>query len=57
MDTVGTGEAKMRRLTCLLDRLAAGEQITVTRHGTPTARGRSFQPRCRRDGEIAIQGA
>ena len=37
MDTVGTFEAKTH-LTCLLDRVAAGEQITITRHGTPIAR-------------------
>ena len=33
MDTVGTFEAKTH-LTRLLDRVAAGEQITITRHGT-----------------------
>ncbi|MBV8089062.1 MAG: type II toxin-antitoxin system Phd/YefM family antitoxin [Alphaproteobacteria bacterium] len=37
MDTVGTFEAKTH-LTRLLDRVAAGEQITITRHGTPIAR-------------------
>lgn len=37
MDTVGTFEAKTH-LTQLLDRVAAGEQITITRHGTPIAR-------------------
>ena len=37
MDTVGTFEAKTH-LTHLLDRVAAGEQITITRHGTPIAR-------------------
>jgi prevent-host-death family protein len=37
MDTVGTFEAKTH-LTRLLDRVAAGEQITITRHGTPVAR-------------------
>jgi prevent-host-death family protein len=37
MDTVGTFEAKAH-LTRLLDRVAAGEQITITRHGTPVAR-------------------
>jgi len=30
-------EAKTR-LTRLLDRVAAGEQVTITRHGTPIAR-------------------
>jgi prevent-host-death family protein len=37
MDTVGTFEAKTH-LTRLLDRVAAGEQITITRHGNPVAR-------------------
>ena len=37
MDAVGTFEAKTH-LTRLLDRVAAGEQITITRHGTPIAR-------------------
>ena len=37
MDTIGTFEAKTH-LTRLLDRVAAGEQITITRHGTPIAR-------------------
>ncbi|MGC2200335.1 MAG: type II toxin-antitoxin system prevent-host-death family antitoxin, partial [Stellaceae bacterium] len=34
---IGTFEAKTH-LTRLLDRVAAGEQITITRHGTPIAR-------------------
>jgi len=37
MQTIGTFEAKTH-LTRLLDRVAAGEQITITRHGTPIAR-------------------
>ena len=37
MDSIGIFEAKMH-LTRLLDRVAAGEQITITRHGTPIAR-------------------
>jgi len=37
MDTVGTFEAKTH-LTRLLDRVAAGEHITITRHGNPVAR-------------------
>jgi prevent-host-death family protein len=37
MDTVSIVEAKTH-LTRLLDRVAAGEQITITRHGTPVAR-------------------
>ena len=43
MDTVGTFEAKTH-LTRLLDRVAAGEQITITRHGTPIARLVPVQP-------------
>ena len=37
MNTIGTFEAKTH-LTRLLDRVAAGEQFTITRHGTPIAR-------------------
>jgi prevent-host-death family protein len=37
MDTIATFEAKTH-LTRLLDRVAAGEQITITHHGTPIAR-------------------
>ena len=37
MDMIGTFEAKTH-LTHLLDRVAAGEQVTITRHGTPIAR-------------------
>ena len=37
MDTVGTFEAKTH-LTRVLERVAAGEQITITRHDTPVAR-------------------
>jgi prevent-host-death family protein len=33
MDTIGTFEAKTH-LTRLLDRVVAGEQITIPRHGT-----------------------
>jgi prevent-host-death family protein len=35
MDTVGTFEAKTH-FTRLLDRVAAGEQITITRHHIPS---------------------
>jgi prevent-host-death family protein len=35
--TIGTFEAK-KHLAHLLNRVAAGEQITITRHGTPIAR-------------------
>ena len=37
MDMAGTFQAKTH-LTRLLDRVAAGEQITITRHSTPIAR-------------------
>ena len=36
MDTVGAYEAKTH-LSRLLDRVAKGEQITITRHGVPVA--------------------
>jgi prevent-host-death family protein len=36
METVGTFEAKTH-LAALLDRVAKGEKITITRHGVPTA--------------------
>lgn len=35
--TIGAFEAKTH-LSSLLDRVATGEQITITRHGTPVAR-------------------
>ena len=37
IDTIGTFAAKTH-LARLLQRVAAGEQITITRHGTPVAR-------------------
>ena len=37
MRSVGTHEAKTR-LTRLLDEVASGETITITRHGVPVAR-------------------
>jgi prevent-host-death family protein len=36
MSTVGTFEAKTH-LSALLDRVAKGEKITITRHGVPAA--------------------
>ncbi|MEO8128541.1 MAG: type II toxin-antitoxin system prevent-host-death family antitoxin [Bryobacteraceae bacterium] len=36
METVGSFEAKTH-LAALLDRVAKGEKITITRHGIPTA--------------------
>ena len=37
MDRIGTSEAK-RHLPRLLDRVARGESLTITRHGKPVAR-------------------
>jgi len=37
METIGTSEAKTH-LIRLLDRVAAGAQITITPHGNPIAR-------------------
>ena len=37
MDTVGAYDAKTH-LSGLLDRVAKGEHITITRHGVPVAR-------------------
>jgi prevent-host-death family protein len=48
MITIGTFEAKTH-LTQLLDRVAAGEQITITRHGTPIARLVPAKPTGSRD--------
>ena len=36
METVGAFDAKTH-LSALLDRVARGERITITRHGVPTA--------------------
>jgi prevent-host-death family protein len=36
METIGAFEAK-RHLSALLDRVAKGERITITRHGQPAA--------------------
>jgi len=53
MDTIGTFEAKTH-LTQLLDRVAAGEQITITRHGTPVARLVPVKPTSPRQVQEAI---
>ncbi len=37
METIGAFEAKTRFST-LLERVAKGETVTITRHGTPVAR-------------------
>jgi prevent-host-death family protein len=37
MITISASEAK-NRLSALLDRIAAGEQIVITKHGKPVAR-------------------
>ncbi len=36
MDSIGSFDAKTH-LSALLDRVAKGERITITRHGVPTA--------------------
>ena len=43
MTAVGVLEAKTQ-LSSLLDRAAAGEEITITRHGKPVARIVSLTP-------------
>ena len=43
MTAIATFEAQTH-LASLLDRLLAGEQITITRHGTPTVRLVPVQP-------------
>jgi prevent-host-death family protein len=43
METVGSFEAKTH-LPQLLDRVARGEEITITRHGKPVARLVPTQP-------------
>lgn len=49
MQTVGSYEAKTH-LPALLDRVAQGEQITITRHGVPVAM--LVPPREARKGDV-----
>ncbi len=37
MKTIGASEARTR-FACLLERVALGERIVITKHGTPVAR-------------------
>jgi len=54
MTSVGSYEAKTH-LPSLLDRVANGEQITITRHGVPVARLVPVGTRSRADVRAAIQ--
>jgi len=54
MTTVGSYEAKTH-LPSLLDRVANGEQITITRHGVPVARLVPVGTRSKADVRAAIQ--
>ena len=53
MITVGSYEAKTH-LPSLLDRVANGEEITITRHGVPVARLVPVGTRSRADVRAAI---
>ncbi len=53
METVGSYEAKTH-LPALLDRVARGEQITITRHGVPVAVLGPVFPRRRGDVQETI---
>ncbi|MGA2182666.1 MAG: type II toxin-antitoxin system prevent-host-death family antitoxin [Bryobacteraceae bacterium] len=52
MATVGAYEAKTH-LPALLDRVAKGEQITITKHGVPVARLVPVQPVSDREKRLA----
>ena len=54
MTTVGSYEAKTH-LASLLDRVAGGEQITITRHGVPVARLVPVGTRSKANVRAAIQ--
>lgn len=54
MKTVGAFEAKTH-LSSLLDQVAKGEEITITRHGTPVAKLVSASPAAKIDREKAIE--
>jgi len=53
MLTIGAFEAKTH-LSSLLDRVAAGEEVVITRHGQPVAR---LVPAERADRETALAAA
>jgi prevent-host-death family protein len=54
MDTVGSYEAKTH-LASLLERVAQGDSITITRHGQPIARLVPVEPAKRRDAKTVIE--
>jgi prevent-host-death family protein len=54
MDTVGSYEAKTH-LASLLERVAHGDSITITRHGQPIARLVPVEPAKRRDAKTVIE--
>ncbi len=54
MDTVGSYEAKTH-LASLLERVARGDSITITRHGQPIARLVPIEPAKRRDAKTVIE--
>lgn len=54
MTHVGTYEAKTQ-LTRLLERVAGGEQITITRHGVPVAKLVPVSETERLDPETAVE--
>lgn len=53
METVGAYEAKTH-LARLLERVAKGERITITRHGVPVAILQPYEPEKRVDLESVI---
>jgi prevent-host-death family protein len=48
MESVGLFEAKTH-LSALLERVARGEEITITKHGNPIARLVPMEPRRKKD--------
>lgn len=54
MKTVGAFEAKTH-LSSLLDEVAKGEEITITRHGTPVAKLVSASPKTKPDIDKVIE--
>ena len=55
MTQVGAYEAKTR-FSQLLDRVAKGEEITITRHGVPVAVLTPVKRRSKKDIEAAVAG-
>ncbi len=54
MDSVGPYEAKTH-LASLIERVAHGDSITITRHGRPIARLVPVEPAKRRDAKAVIE--